>query len=530
MTQDFLTRLEQFVEKASRPGVLGMPGRKLELQTAKDVKAYFAALETKVLALRLEDRTYEPGTARHAIEAVLKNVLRKEQETLQAALELGYTSAWMIANKMAVVQESVDEERDDNGRWTVGGGSAEDDHQAGKVGGVLVGALVVGAVISFSQAKHLQGTPYRKLNCSQFACKLTGRKQESAEELYAQGVNDSINNAKPGDIVAFPHGHVAVMTKEGLMDSTPNRGVRLTKPDEMSDAWYQGQPRIVRGGHIKESIEDEPRDEQGRWTGDGVIADKHGEKYDVRYSEKTYTGNAVPKANYDAYNSKGEHVANLELRREKQAASSSYVRPEHQRKGIGSALYSHVERHLGYKLKPNAALTDDGKAFWDARSKIKEAADDLELKDIQKLGDTGKKAADWASTQAAKLVTDLDNTTLDILAGTIEQGIEQQLGAPGTGQLIRAELEDMKVNRALTIASTEINRAMSAATLDKLESLSVEYKQWILDADPCEICIENGDAGPIPLGDDFPSGDDGPPAHPNCRCAVTGARAPEGGE
>ena len=31
----------------------------------------------------------------------------------------------------------------------------------------------------------------------------------------------------------------------------------------------------------------------------------------------------------------------------------------------------------------------------------------------------------------------------------------------------------------------------------------------------------------IPVDDDFPSGDERPPAHPNCRCAVTGARAPE---
>lgn len=149
---------------------------------------------------------------------------------------------------------------------------------------------------------------------------------------------------------------------------------------------------------------------------------------------------------------------------------------------------------------------------------------------VTKLGDVAQAAATWAETEAAKLVVGIDDTTVDRLASVIAQGIESQIGAQGTGVLIRAELEEMSVSRALTIAATEMNRAMSAATIDKLESLEIEYKQWILDADPCPICEDNAEAGAIPVGEDFPSGDDGPPAHPNCRCAVTGARSPEGDE
>lgn len=151
----------------------------------------------------------------------------------------------------------------------------------------------------------------------------------------------------------------------------------------------------------------------------------------------------------------------------------------------------------------------------------------LTADELSKLGDTAKKAADWASEQAAQLVVGLDETTIDRIASAIETGIQDQIGAAGTGKLIHLELQDMKVSRALTIASTEINRAMSAATLDKLESLDIEYKQWILDADPCPICIANADQGPIPTMDNFDSGDDAPPAHPNCRCAVAGARGPD---
>ena len=135
---------------------------------------------------------------------------------------------------------------------------------------------------------------------------------------------------------------------------------------------------------------------------------------------------------------------------------------------------------------------------------------------VDKLGAVAARAGEWASTQAAQLVTGIDETTIDRLASVIEQGIEEMRGPYGTGQLIRAELEDMSVSRALTIASTEINRAMSAATLDKLDALGVEYKQWILDADPCELCIDAADDGAIPADQDFTGDVDGPPMHPNC--------------
>ena len=147
--------------------------------------------------------------------------------------------------------------------------------------------------------------------------------------------------------------------------------------------------------------------------------------------------------------------------------------------------------------------------------------------DIDFLGETAKKAATWAETEAAKLVVGLDDSTVDRIAGIIEQGIEQQLGSAATGRLIRQELADMSVYRAAMIAATETARAMSAAMLDKLGAVGVEYKQWIPSADACEICLANVDQGAIPVDDEFDSGDDAPPAHPNCRCAVAGARPPE---
>lgn len=45
------------------------------------------------------------------------------------------------------------------------------------------------------------------------------------------------------------------------------------------------------------------------------------------------------------------------------------------------------------------------------------------------------------------------------------------------------------------------------------------FKVWQAN-DSCEICLDNEDEGPIPVEDEFSSGDYAPPAHPNCTCEL----------
>jgi hypothetical protein len=81
----------------------------------------------------------------------------------------------------------------------------------------------------------------------------------------------------------------------------------------------------------------------------------------------------------------------------------------------------------------------------------------------------------------------------------------------------------MSEARAEMIARTELANAHVQGNLDAWgESGVVTGKQSILaDTHPFEdVCDDNEAAGVIPLGDPFPSGDMGPPYHPNCLCDV----------
>jgi hypothetical protein len=139
---------------------------------------------------------------------------------------------------------------------------------------------------------------------------------------------------------------------------------------------------------------------------------------------------------------------------------------------------------------------------------------------------TGEEAALYASIHAGELVTGINSTTQQMIADIIQQGIDDSLGVDGTARLMRQLFQDMSAYRSHLIATTEMNDAFSEAAIRKLDRLGVEYKQWITATQCCDECSENEDASPILLDDDFPSGDARPPAHPNCRCAVTGARPP----
>jgi hypothetical protein len=143
------------------------------------------------------------------------------------------------------------------------------------------------------------------------------------------------------------------------------------------------------------------------------------------------------------------------------------------------------------------------------------------------LGDSGRRAAKYAASTAATKVQGIDETTRQIIADAVSAGIEDELGVPGTARLIRSALDGMETARAALIATTEMADAMSSAAIDKMSDSGIEYKQIILSDDACPICVANSEEDPVPLDHVYGSGDSEPSFHPNCRCAITGARAPE---
>lgn len=135
------------------------------------------------------------------------------------------------------------------------------------------------------------------------------------------------------------------------------------------------------------------------------------------------------------------------------------------------------------------------------------------------------RSVNWAAGHAADLVTGIEEVTRDELRNIISSGLEQNIGSDEIGQLIR-DATVFSDERVDMIVRTEMADANSQGTLEGYRVARDEAgvrvkKTWEVDGEPCEICIENSSAGAIDLDDDFPSGDDAPPAHPNCECALS---------
>jgi len=121
----------------------------------------------------------------------------------------------------------------------------------------------------------------------------------------------------------------------------------------------------------------------------------------------------------------------------------------------------------------------------------------------------------------------ITDSTRDMIRGDISQALQEGW----TNDQLAAKLSDnyaFSSDRAMVIARTETIRASNSGSLSAaVASGIILKKEWTTAGDdkvddgdgtgPCEI---NEEKGPIPLDEDFPSGDDAPPAHPNCRCTL----------
>jgi SPP1 gp7 family putative phage head morphogenesis protein len=110
----------------------------------------------------------------------------------------------------------------------------------------------------------------------------------------------------------------------------------------------------------------------------------------------------------------------------------------------------------------------------------------------------------------------LTQTSITDIGNSLAEAIELGLDASSAALLIGRNVASPA--RALTIAITEQNRVISAATMARYKEAGLEKQEWAV-SDPCNICAKN-DGAVVPIGTSFPSGDTQPPAHPHCRCVL----------
>ncbi len=129
-------------------------------------------------------------------------------------------------------------------------------------------------------------------------------------------------------------------------------------------------------------------------------------------------------------------------------------------------------------------------------------------------------AVEYADTRSSDLVDMLTDSTREDIQSIIADGIENGLDTDTIASNIM-DATSFSEDRAALIAETETTTAVNMGMIEGLRGMQEDSgvpatKEWSCEGNACEICQENQDAGPIPIDEDFPSGDSAPSAHPNC--------------
>ncbi|WP_369043502.1 phage portal protein [Streptomyces sp. Midd1] len=112
------------------------------------------------------------------------------------------------------------------------------------------------------------------------------------------------------------------------------------------------------------------------------------------------------------------------------------------------------------------------------------------------------------------------NTRLNELGRALAAGTARGDSADTIARSISGVLSNPA--RAEMIATTELARAISAASVSTYRLNGIQFVEWMTAADErvCPLCYANADGGARRLETEFPSGVYMPPAHPYCRCAL----------
>jgi len=124
--------------------------------------------------------------------------------------------------------------------------------------------------------------------------------------------------------------------------------------------------------------------------------------------------------------------------------------------------------------------------------------------------------------QADEVAAGIEATRIRGMAGILTDALDTEITVDELDAQL-AECLDSEADAAL-VAVTEVSRGSNFAALARYDTRrldGVTHVEWAVDPErPCPVCVENADAGPVPIGTPFPSGLLTPPQHPRCRCAV----------
>lgn len=123
----------------------------------------------------------------------------------------------------------------------------------------------------------------------------------------------------------------------------------------------------------------------------------------------------------------------------------------------------------------------------------------------------------------APLVDDLEPSLVGNLRGTLIEGLERQEDLAALGERVDAVFTELKSGIVDEASVVSLLSAFELGTYDAWRTAGVGARRYVVCGEPrCDDgrCAENAEAGPVPMDQPFPSGDDAPPMGVGCHCTT----------
>lgn len=138
--------------------------------------------------------------------------------------------------------------------------------------------------------------------------------------------------------------------------------------------------------------------------------------------------------------------------------------------------------------------------------------------------------SDWLGEHALTRAAGIEGTSMERIRRILADGIEANRDARAIAREIRREFTSWGKARAEMVARTEVAEAWEESSYQALAANGWSAREWVTSEDDwvdkdglSGPCIDNAAAGPVPIGQAFPSGAMHPPQHPHCRCTTVPA-------
>lgn len=125
----------------------------------------------------------------------------------------------------------------------------------------------------------------------------------------------------------------------------------------------------------------------------------------------------------------------------------------------------------------------------------------------------------WVTNRAQFFADSITQTTQDDLSATIQAGIDAGESLTDISTRVADVYDIAKGARTDMIARTEVAAASNFGAIEAYKQVGVTQHEWAVVDPQDDDCLEN-DGAIVDIGDEFPSGDEEPPVHPNCQCTT----------